>query len=192
MTELNSQAPVRLDAPADELYKEIRSIAGTDFKRCFQCRSCSGGCPFFESMDLGPHKIMRLLQLGLCEEALASSTIWICVGCHTCDSNCPMAVDVPGVMDLLRQKALERGVEVVNPEILDFHKEILHSIQRYGRTHKLEIMLRYKVRRKSWFQDWDVGLRMLAKRKLDLLPSRVEAIHEVQNAFQEGFGSDKP
>jgi len=192
MRPLSNAGPLRLDAPADELFKEIRAAAGADFHRCFQCRSCSGGCPFFESMDFGPHKIMRLLQLGLCDEALASTTIWICVGCHTCDSNCPMAVDVPGVMDLLRQKALERGIEAANPEILDFHKEILSSIQRYGRTHKLEIMLRYKVRRKSWFQDWDVGLRMLAKRKLDLLPSKVEAIAEVQRAFQVSSGKGEP
>jgi hypothetical protein len=103
-----------------------------------------------------------------------------------------MAVDVPGVMDLLRQKALERGVEVANPEIRDFHQEILGSIQRYGRTHKLEIMLRYKVRRKSWFQDWDVGLRMLAKRKLDLLPSKVEVISDVQRIFAESSSKGKP
>ncbi|MCF8107753.1 MAG: 4Fe-4S dicluster domain-containing protein [Desulfohalobiaceae bacterium] len=184
--------PILLNPSGNELSREIRSIAGTDFNRCFQCQSCSGGCPFFQSMDLGPHKIMRLLQLGLCDQALRSTTIWICVGCHTCDNNCPMAVDIPMVMDLLRQKAVERGVRVQNPEILDFHQEILSSIYRYGRTHKLEIMLRYKARRKNWLQDWDLGLRMLAKKKLDLLPSKVQIIEEVHKAFGRNSGRAKP
>lgn len=133
-----------------------------------------------EAMDLGPSKVLRLLQLGLEERALENSTIWICVGCHTCDGNCPMAIDIPAIMDFLRQKALERNVPVPEPDILNFHREVLDSIARYGRTHKLEIMLRYKVRTGSWFEDLDAGLRMLAKRKLDLLPSTVRSREIVQ------------
>ena len=165
---------------------EIKARAQTDFRSCLQCRSCSGGCPFSEHMDYMPNGVMRLVQLGLKREALACNTIWICVGCHTCSIQCPMAIDIPGVMDLLRQKALAEGVESPEPDILSFHREVLNSIERYGRTHKLEIMFRYKLKRLDLLSDIDVGVRMLAKRKLDLTPSRVEHIDEVRKLFKGG------
>lgn len=179
------RGPVRLrpgdrDAP---FLQEIKEVARTEFFHCLQCRACSNGCPFVEAMDLGPNKVMRLLQLNLYQEALQNSTIWICVGCHTCDSNCPMGIDIPAVMDFLREKALDEGVQIPEPNILNFHRAVLNSIAKYGRTHKLEIMFRYKIKSRKWFEDMDAGLRMLAKRKLDLLPSKIENIQEIRRIF---------
>ena len=45
-------------------------------------------------------------------------------------------------------------------------------------------MLRHKLSTKSWFKDLDVGLKMLAKRKLDLWPSKVKDIREIAGLFQ--------
>ncbi len=47
------------------------------------------------------------------------------------------------------------------------------SAYRCGRTHKLEIMLRYKLQTRKWLSDMNTGLRMMSKRKLDLRPSKV-------------------
>jgi hypothetical protein len=44
-------------------------------------------------------------------------------------------------------------------------------------------MLRYKVRTRDWFSDMDVGLKMLAKRKLDLMPSKVKNIAKIKHLF---------
>ena len=136
-------------------------------------------------MDYKPNGVMRLIQLGLKTEALTCTTIWICVGCHTCSIQCPMSIDIAAVMDALREKALAEQAEILEPDILNFHREVLNTVQRYGRTHKLEIMLRYKLRKRDWFSDLDVGLKMLAKRKLDLTPSRVNQIADVRKLFQE-------
>jgi heterodisulfide reductase subunit C len=96
-----------------------------------------------------------------------------------------MAIDMSAVMDALRQIAIENGILPAQPRVLDFHREVLASIERYGRTHKLEIMLRFKARTGDWFSDLDVGLKMLAKRKLDLTPSRVKAIADIRQLFQQ-------
>jgi heterodisulfide reductase subunit C len=165
--------------------REIKRLAGTDFYSCLQCRSCSSGCPFSDFMDYMPNGVMRLVQLGLKEEALCCNTIWICVGCHTCTIQCPMAIDIAAVMDALRERALAERADVLEPDILAFHREVLNSIERYGRTHKLEIMLRYKLKKFDLLSDLNVGVRMLAKRKLDLTPSRVEGLSEVKRLFQE-------
>jgi heterodisulfide reductase subunit C len=165
--------------------QEIKQLAGTDFHACLQCRSCSSGCPFSDYMDYMPNGVMRLVQLGLKSEALRCNTIWICVGCHTCSIQCPMAIDIPGVMDALREKAVVEGVEIVEPDILNFHREVLNSIERYGRTHKLEIMMRYKLKKFDFLSDLQVGVKMLAKRKLDLTPSRISQINAVKKMFKD-------
>ena len=177
--------PIILGNEPQGIRQDLQKQAQTNFMRCLQCRSCSSGCPVFFAMDFGPNRIIRLLQLGQFEQAMQNSTIWICVGCDTCSSNCPMAIDIPAIMDILRQYALDTNSTIPTPEILDLHNEIVSSIKRYGRTHKLEIMLRYKVKKKSWFEDMDVGIRMLSKRKLHLLPSKVKSLEEIQSIFRE-------
>ncbi len=163
---------------------KVKERSGLDFRRCFHCLSCAGGCPFYHAMDYAPNEVIRLIQLGLRKEALECSTIWICVGCHTCTIQCPMAIDISAVMDSVSQIALEEEAVVAEPNILNLHKEVLHSIERYGRTHKLEIMLRYKVQKRDWFGDLDVGIKMLAKRKLDLMPSKVKDIGDIKKLFR--------
>jgi len=163
--------------------EDVKRRSGVDINMCWHCRSCAGGCPFVTAMDYPPNHVIRLAQLGIKKEALESSGIWICVGCNTCSIQCPNAIDIPAVNDALREMAVEEGVVVAEPDILNFHKEVLQSIQRYGRTHKLEIMLRYKMRRRDWFSDIAVGLKMFAKRKLELLPSRSRDMKTIRKLF---------
>jgi len=163
--------------------REVNGLSGENVGLCFHCRTCAGGCPYIGAMDYPPHGVLRLAQFGLRKEALECSAIWICVACHTCSIQCPMAIDIAAIMDALRHMAVAEGAKIAEPGILEFHREVLHSIERYGRTHKLEIMLRYKLRTGQWFQDMDIGLKMLAKRKLDLMPSRVKGISEMGDIF---------
>jgi heterodisulfide reductase subunit C len=174
---------IALDEQDRFLARDIQRLSGTNLNRCYHCRTCGNGCPFIRAMDYPPNGIIRLVQYGLRQQALESHTIWICVGCHTCSVQCPMEIDIAAIMATLRRLALEEGAMIAETNILDFHREVLHSIKRYGRTHKLGIMLRYKARVRQWFADLDVGLRMLAKRKMDLKASRVKAIGEITRLF---------
>jgi len=162
----------------------IISKADTNINLCWHCNCCSGGCPFSQAMDYLPNQVIRMVQLGMKQEALACSSIWICVGCHTCSVQCPMAIDTAAFMDALRQEALAQKVTPSEPDVYHFHQEVLNSIRRYGRTHKLEIMFRYKLQKKDWLQDLDVGLKMLAKRKLDLMPSKIKNRKSVSTMFK--------
>ena len=174
-------------APRDMSAKSLRALEdrlGSDYHRCFHCRCCGSGCPFIKAMDIPPNAIIRMLQFGMLDEALASGTIWVCVACNTCAMECPMAIDIPALMDQLRHLALEKGIAVAEPDVLEFHRTVLDSISRYGRTHKLEIMMRYKLTTRRWLQDTQVGLKMLAKRKLDLMPSRVKQMDAIKAIYQ--------
>ena len=94
-----------------------------------------------------------------------------------------MAIDIAAVMSALREMAIEEGVRIAEPGIFNFHQEVLNSIQKYGRTHKLEIMMRYKLRQRDLFSDMDMGLKMLAKRKLDLRPSKIIDKTQIRKLF---------
>jgi heterodisulfide reductase subunit C len=174
---------ISFDAQDRFLARDIQRLSNSNLSQCLHCRTCGNGCPFVRAMDYPPNGIIRLLQFGMRRPALESSTIWICVGCHTCSVQCPMEIDIAAIMATLRRLALEEGAQIAEPNILDFHREVLHSIEHHGRTHKLGIMLRYKARVRQWFADLDVGLKMLGHRKMDLRASRVKAIGEISRLF---------
>jgi heterodisulfide reductase subunit C len=180
----STNRPIDISRRDANFASQVAQRSGVDINLCWHCQSCAGGCPFVSAMDYPPNRVIRLIQLGLRKEALESSGIWICVGCNTCSIQCPNAIDIPAVNDALREMAIEEGSLVAEPDILNFHKEVLHSIERYGRTHKFEIMLRYKLRRHDWFSDASVGLKMFAKRKLELLPSRSRDMESIKGLFE--------
>ena len=186
-------APLTEAPPASRrsLAAEISERSGTNLQSCYHCGSCANGCPFIQAMDYPPNVVLRLLQFGRRQEVLGCKTIWTCVGCHSCSSQCPMAIDMAAVMETLRRLAVEEGVAIGRPEILDFHEEVLRSLERYGRAHKLGIMWRYKVQTRRWFRDLDLGLKMLARRKLDLRPSRVRAGGEIRGLFKRYWRESK-
>ncbi|MBT7260269.1 MAG: heterodisulfide reductase [Desulfobacula sp.] len=176
---------INQDDSHQDLAHEIKASTGIDFNCCLHCKTCANGCPFIEGMDYAPNAVIRLIQFGMEEEALNSSTIWVCVGCDTCSSCCPMAIDIPGVMDGLRHKAIKQGIKIAEPDILNFHTEVLNTVKKYGRTHKLEIMMRYKLKTMDLLSDIGMGLKMLKKRKLDLTPSKIQDKKAIGKIFKK-------
>lgn len=163
--------------------REVESMSQTCLNMCWHCACCSGGCPFSKDMDILPNAVLRMVQYGLKAQVLGCSTIWICVGCNTCSMECPNAVDMAAVMDALRQIAIRDRAAIAEPGILRFHQTVVESIRRYGRTHKLDIMMRYKISERDFLSDIDLGLKMLSRRKLDLLPSRVRNQKAITDLF---------
>lgn len=103
---------ISIDTVAGEFVKEVELISGQDLLACNQCGKCSSGCPVAEALDILPSAIIRMTQLGL-EDVLEAQTIWTCASCLTCVSRCPKGVDVPRVMEALRQIAMQRGIQPV-------------------------------------------------------------------------------
>jgi heterodisulfide reductase subunit C len=108
---------VSIDTVRGLFVADVEEISGQGLLECNQCGRCSAGCPIAAAMDLLPSQAIRLAQLGL-EEVLESTTIWICASCLTCVTRCPKGVDLPRLMEALRQVALRRGVTELDLESL--------------------------------------------------------------------------
>jgi heterodisulfide reductase subunit C2 len=107
------------------LVQRVETISGQHVLECNQCGKCSAGCPAASAMDMLPSQVIRLVQLGL-NEALEAQAIWVCASCQTCVTRCPKGVDLPSVMEALRQIHLRRGEELLSPD--DLSPQILATI----------------------------------------------------------------
>jgi len=177
------------NAETKGLIGEISKNTGVEIIKCYQCGKCSAGCPLATEMEYSPSLAMRMLQTNTSdydEKLLTSQTIWLCVTCEMCISRCPMDIDIPKVMDYLREKSLNR--KKVNPKaknILAFHKSFLNSIRRTGRLYEIGLLMDYKARTLTLVQDLSLAPGMLLKGKLNIIPEMIKNRRLLSSIFKK-------
>lgn len=184
-------APTHAASQPAGLAERVHDATGESVFDCYQCGKCTAGCPLAAEMDFAPSQILRLLQLrqpDLDEEALAALSIWLCLACETCAARCPQEVEIPKIMDHLRQEALRRGT--VHPgakDILAFHEAFLASVRKNGRLHEVGLISAYKLKSLHLFQDVLVAPKLLGRGKLSILPHKggQEAVQRIFDKVAE-------
>ncbi len=151
---------------------EKKKILYKETTLCYQCGKCSSGCPLVEEMDMFPHIVIHLASLGLEEKVLNTDTIWICASCYACAVKCPNDIEIPGIMNQLKQMAVEKGLKPKRNEIYKFHKTFTGDILRRGKVHEFRIMLEYNLRLGKPFKNAMLGPKMLFKNKLHFTPPK--------------------
>ena len=111
-----------------ELAKEVEELCGENLFGCYQCGTCTAGCPFIDEMDLGPDEVIRYVILDK-KEVLNSKTIWLCASCFTCAERCPRDINITKIMEALRQIILRKNIDKTNlVEIPKDEKETIPQV----------------------------------------------------------------
>jgi heterodisulfide reductase subunit C len=119
------------------------------------------------------------------EKILKSHSIWLCVTCEMCLSRCPMEIDIPSMMDYLRQKSRSEGKQ--NPKaknIIAFHKSFLSSIKHTGRLFELGLIIDYKRQSLNLFQDAGLAPKMISRGKLHFMPEKLKDMAHIAKIFK--------
>jgi heterodisulfide reductase subunit C len=115
------------DVSRDEEFNEkLNEISGEIVQKCMQCGTCAGGCPMVDKMDLTPRQIMLLSHYGMKEKVTDSNTVWLCATCNTCYARCPRGLEIPKIMEAIRQMALRENVNAVEPN--DLPEEVIRDL----------------------------------------------------------------
>ncbi|HDS30682.1 MAG TPA: heterodisulfide reductase [Firmicutes bacterium] len=102
--------------------KRLIELSGTPVLLCLQCGKCTAGCPFASEMDLAPHQLVHYAQLGLIEELSGCNAIWYCATCFTCQSRCPVEIDIAALSEAIRIIVLDEDDGKFDPDKIDRSK----------------------------------------------------------------------
>jgi heterodisulfide reductase subunit B len=170
----------------DRLVRAVLEKTGENAYLCYQCIKCSAGCPLAEYFDLTPNQVMRAVQLGREERVLNSKTIWLCASCQTCTTRCPQGIDLARIMDALKSIAQEKGIKPKVPEVATFHKVFLRNVNILGRAYELGLIAEMNLRTGQPFKDVGMGLEMITKGKVRILPSVARPPRQPKRMAQPG------
>ncbi|NOZ77096.1 MAG: heterodisulfide reductase subunit C [Euryarchaeota archaeon] len=188
-----SYQPVRLRECEADFVTQVEEHGGRDAHLCYQCGSCSGGCPVVFMMDHTPRKLLRMINLGMKDQVLASGTIWVCASCFTCTTRCPRGIDIAKVMTACRELAQKEGREIDNPRSPAFYQSFVEIVENYGRLFEPMLMAKIAMRTRDGpidaarelVKDAPLGLEMARRGKLSLLPHRTKDLEQVRKIVRK-------
>jgi heterodisulfide reductase subunit C len=183
--------PLRLDEIDNALQHELKEKLDIDIETCLECGKCSGGCSNGHVFDFTPRKIVQLVKMGDEETLTGMDALWICLSCQLCLDRCPSGIDIPRILDYLREKALKQGVRATRPRVKLFMELMLEEVRDKGRISEMPLMIRFKKKTGQYLKDAGLGFRMFLKGKLSPLPSRMQKTEELKKLFSESANEDQ-
>ena len=99
----------------DDFARKVEEISGENIHKCMQCGTCTGGCPMVGNMQMTPRQILLLSHYGMKEKLSDTNTVWLCASCSMCFSRCPRGLDIPKIMEAIRQVTLRENENHIEP-----------------------------------------------------------------------------
>jgi heterodisulfide reductase subunit C2 len=175
--------PIRLERIDSPLKRELRNLLGIDVDTCLECGKCSGGCSNGHVFDYTPRKIVQLVKLGAEETLMKMDALWICLSCQLCLDRCPSGIDIPRILDHLREKARRKVIPASRPAVGLFHELMLDQIRNSGRISEVGLMLRFKAATGQYGKDVRLGIRMALRGKLNPFTPSMTNVNKVRRLY---------
>jgi heterodisulfide reductase subunit C len=99
----------------ETILHKVAEISNQNIYRCMQCGTCTAVCPMVTDMEITPQRVVALLQHGIVDPLMESRTPWLCASCLTCQVRCPRGIELPRVMEAIRQLMLRRRHDQLSP-----------------------------------------------------------------------------
>ena len=179
----NIQLSENIESRKGFIKEVMKMLGGERILECIQCGSCAGGCPAMFAMDYSPMQIIKMINLGMKEKVLSSSTIWVCSACYTCTVRCPRNVDFTSLMMSLKYIAIRENM-VKDSAKSDFHKYFFEVINKYGRNHEPEFLIKL-LDSSNLASSVRLGLRLLKKGKMPMRAPRTEHASYIKSMLEK-------
>jgi ferredoxin/nitrate reductase gamma subunit len=88
------------------LLYELKKYGAEGAEKCINCGNCTAICSLASNDDLFPRRMVRLAQLGMKNELLASRELWLCYNCGNCSETCPQQAEPANLMAAARCYAI--------------------------------------------------------------------------------------
>ncbi|MHA1730256.1 MAG: CoB--CoM heterodisulfide reductase subunit C [Promethearchaeota archaeon] len=116
---------VKIDKFSNRITEEMVKNELERIKGCYQCGTCTGGCPAGRSTAMRTRVVVRKALLGI-ETVLSDPDIWMCSTCYTCLERCPRNIPITNVIIMLRNLATQADL------MLDNHRKLTHMFIKTG------------------------------------------------------------
>ena len=123
-----------------EFEKQLAALGGADAKLCFQCGTCTAGCPSGRRTSYRVRKLVRMAQLDMKEDIINSEDLWMCSTCYTCVERCPRRVPIVDVIVALRNMAVAEG------HMYAAHKKTAANFYKTGHTVPINDEFEFSIR----------------------------------------------
>ena len=108
------------------------------------------------------------------------------LNCENCIARCPKEIDIPKIMDYLREQSRHRNcINKQSRPVVAFHSAFLQSVRYTGRLYEIGLVAGFKMRTFHMLQDVNLVPGMLKKGKLNLLPECIESRQKIKKIFSQ-------
>lgn len=171
---------------------EVIEAGGEGISACYQCGTCSGGCPSVQDMDYTPRQIIRMVNFGMRDKVLSAKTPFICASCYQCQMRCPRDVKITEIMAAIKSLAIKYNYASKSTRGPAFYTSFNEIVYNLGRQFEPMLMLKATFKSRDNFGDKiknlirsaPMGIEFMKRGKLPLAPHKVKGIQEVQRIYE--------
>ncbi len=174
--------------------EEIAAKAyGQKLLSCIQCGTCSATCPLSHYMDFTPRRVIAMVREGFRDEALSTTTIWLCASCYSCTTQCPRNIHITDVMYTLKREAILRGRYPKRYPIPVLARNFFQGVFRTGRNSEARLIIKLYLQTNPLdaLRQAVVGMKLFLMGRMSLRQDRIRKIDQLQallNAVDSGNG----